>query len=237
MSSNKTVFFVEDDRDIFELIRSHLSSEGYDYKGFNNGNEFFSVLEKESLAPNLILLDIMLPDIDGLEICKRVRANKQTEKIPIIMLTARVEEIDKVLGLELGADDYITKPFSPRELMARIKALLRRVNEFDKISKDKKDILVIMNGRLKIDFNRCKVFHQNEEIKLTTTEFKLIAVLAKNKDRVMSRRQILENIWDDNRYVIERTIDVHIRHLRTKLKEDAKLLENVRGFGYKLSES
>ena len=236
MDTNKIIFFVEDDRDIFELIQSHLSSNSYSYRGFNNGNDFFNVLEKESQVPGLVLLDIMLPDIDGLEICKRLRRNKETENIPIIMLTARVEEIDKVLGLEIGADDYITKPFSLRELIARIKALLRRVDEFKIASKDKKDVLLIMNGRLKIDFARCQVFHQNKKMKLTTTEFKLITILAKNKDRVMSRKQILENIWGDNRYVLERTVDVHIRHIRAKLNEDADLIENLRGFGYKLSE-
>lgn len=233
MSYKKKIFFVEDDRDIFELIKTHLSSNGYLYQGFSNGNDFFkALLEDKKKLPDLILLDLMLPDIDGIEICKQIRGNKKTEHVPIIILTARVEEIDKILGLEIGADDYMTKPFSVRELMARIKALHRRVEEFNSVAEKKQDILEIADGRIKIDFNRYKVTHKGKEIKLTTTEFKLLAILVQNQGKVMSRRQILESIWDDNRYVVDRTVDVHIRHLREKLKDDSELIENVRGFGY-----
>ena len=171
----------------------------------------------------------MLPDADGIEICKYLKSNQEFSSIPVIMLTARADETDKVLGLELGADDYVTKPFSPRELVARVKAVLRRKTQ-DSGKKIKiGDILLI-------DLNKFQAFVENKKIDLTPTEFRILKILASKKGWVFTRDQILDHLWGHDKVVLDRTIDVHIKNLREKLGEAAKFIKNVRGVGYKIEE-
>jgi DNA-binding response OmpR family regulator len=183
-------------------------------------------------VPDLIILDLMMPDVDGFEVCKYLKNQETFSSIPIIMLTAKAEETDKVLGLELGADDYVTKPFSPRELVARVKAVLRR---HDKKEQEPKRITI--NGTLTIDLEKYEVEIDGKKIELTPTEFRILHLLASKKGRIQSRDQILNFLWGEEKYVIDRTIDVHIRHLREKLGSVAPIIKNIRGLGYKIEET
>jgi DNA-binding response OmpR family regulator len=182
-------------------------------------------LEEE--IPSLIVLDLMLPDMDGMEACKKIKGNPATESIPILMLTARVEVEDRIMGLELGADDYVTKPFDSKELLARVRAILRRAswetakNEL-KISED-----------FKLDFNRYEAFLHGKRVDLTLTEFKILQLLTKRPGWVYSRSQILDYLWGNDKIVIERTVDVHIKNLRDKIEDYSTCIVNVRGVGYK----
>ena len=218
------VFIVEDDEDINELLVYNLKKEGFKVKSFINSVDALEALKKEK--PDIILLDIMLPDIDGLEFCKIVRSDKNTAHIPIIMLTAKSTEIDKIVGLELGADDYITKPFSFRELVARIKAVLRR-------SQKKSSEKIIKIGDLTIDTESFEVNIKNEKLNLTSKEFKLLLLFVKNQNKVFSREEILDKVWKDDYDVYDRTVDVYVKHLREKLREYRKCIKTVRGIGYK----
>ncbi len=218
------VFIVEDDEDINELLVYNLKKEGFKVKSFINSVDALEALKKEK--PDIILLDIMLPDIDGLEFCKIVRSDKNTAHIPIIMLTAKSTEIDKIVGLELGADDYITKPFSFRELVARIKAVLRR-------SQKKSSEKIIKIGDLTIDTESFEVNIKNEKLNLTSKEFKLLLLFVKNQNKVFSREEILDKVWKDDYDVYDRTVDVYVKHLREKLGEYRKCIKTVRGIGYK----
>lgn len=217
------IAIVDDEKDIVKLVSKHLERAGFKTIKFYNGYEFLNSINKS--IPDLVILDLMLPDIDGIEICKSIKNNDRYSNIKIIMLTAKADESDKVIGLELGADDYIVKPFSPKELVARVKAVLRRNTE-------KEDIIKIRE--IKIDTKKMDVYLQNRKVELTTTEFKILLMLAKRKGWVFSREQILRNLWGDDKIVIERSIDVHIRHLREKLGKFGKNIKNVRGAGYKL---
>lgn len=221
------IFLIEDEPDIQELVSINLTKEGFQVKTFFNAKDLFAALKKS--IPDLILLDIMLPDMDGFDICKELKKENRTLSIPIIMLTAKTSEMDKVLGLELGADDYITKPFSPRELVARVKSVLRRIET----KKETKNIITLGN-LITIDLQKYKVFIKEKEIPLTLTEFNLLKILAENQGWVLNRDQLLEKLWGDEKIVIDRTIDVHIRHLREKLGSVSKIIKNIRGVGYKL---
>jgi two-component system phosphate regulon response regulator PhoB/two-component system alkaline phosphatase synthesis response regulator PhoP len=179
-----------------------------------------------------VILDLMLPDLMGTEICKKIRNNPKTEQLAIIMLTAKTDEIDKVLGLELGADDYLTKPFSPRELVARVNAILRRTKTEKPVQVEQDEIFLTENFR--IVPNRYLVFVDDEEIRLTKTEFNILHILATRKGWVYSRDQLLESLWGDEKIVTGRTIDVHIKNLRAKLKSAGAYIENIVGVGYKL---
>ncbi len=218
---------LDDEADILELLKVNLRKAGYRFEGFQEADELFRYLEKE--APSLILLDLMLPDTDGLEVCRRIRRSDRLSAIPVIMLTARGDEADKVVGLELGADDYVTKPFSVKELVARIHAVLRRPGGGETGPR-------IVVGPLVIDLEKFDVTAGGERIELTATEFKILQLLASRKGRVFSREQILDHLWGTEKAVIDRTVDVHIRNLREKLNEAASLIKNVRGVGYKLEE-
>ncbi len=218
---------LDDEADILELLKVNLRKAGYRFEGFQEADELFRYLEKE--APSLILLDLMLPDTDGLEVCRRIRRSDRLSAIPVIMLTARGDEADKVVGLELGADDYVTKPFSVKELVARIHAVLRRPGGGETGPR-------IVVGPLVIDLEKFDVTAGGERIELTATEFKILRLLASRKGRVFSREQILDHLWGTEKAVIDRTVDVHIRNLREKLNEAASLIKNVRGVGYKLEE-
>ncbi len=221
------IAIIDDEPDIVELVSLHLKKAGFKVRGFFDAKSFYQFLNKET--PELIILDLMLPDIDGIEICKYLKANERYSLIPIIMLTAKGEESDKILGLELGADDYVTKPFSPRELVARVKAVLRRRS----LSHDEKKIIKI-DDLLKIDLQKYEVYVNEKKVNLTTTEFKILEILSKKRGWVFSRDQLLNYLWGNEKIVIDRTIDVHIKHLRDKLGPAGKFIKNVRGIGYKL---
>ncbi|MCP4626461.1 MAG: response regulator transcription factor [bacterium] len=226
----KLIAIVEDEPDISELITIHLEKNGYSAKSFLDGKSFFKSFEKN--IPDLLILDLMLPDMDGLEICKAIRKRDETCALPIIMLTAKGEETDRVLGLELGADDYVTKPFSPRELVARVKAVLRRHQNADPEAAGRIEI----GKNIVIDLERHTVSAGGETIELTATEFKILTLLSSRKGWVFARDKILDYLWGDEKAVIDRTVDVHIRHLREKLGSEAGVIKNIRGVGYKLEE-
>ncbi len=224
---NELIAVIDDEPDILELVSLHLTKSGFKVKEFLNAESFFKFLS--SKMPDLIILDLMLPDSDGIEICKYLKSKEDFKFIPVIMLTARADEADKVLGLELGADDYVTKPFSPRELVARVKAVLRRKTQ-DSGKKIKiGDILLI-------DLNKFQVFVENKKIDLTPTEFRILKILASKKGWVFTRDQILNHLWGHDKAVLDRTIDVHIKNLREKLGKASKFIKNVRGIGYKIEE-
>ncbi len=221
------ILVVDDEENIRLLLKYNLETSGYHVILGRNGGEALDLAMREK--PNLILLDLMLPDLDGMEVCRRLKNENETTGIPVIMLTARSEEIDKVLGLEIGADDYITKPFSIREMMARINAILRRSTSF---TGGKSDLMVF--GELTIDKKNYKAFLRGEPLSLTLKEFELLSYLANHQGQVMKRDLILEQIWGYEYFGETRTVDVHIRHLREKLEDNSKrYIETVRGVGYR----
>lgn len=220
------IAIVDDEPDIRELVTIHLEKSGFRSQKYANAESFLNSLPQN--IPSLIVLDLMLPDIDGIEVCKRLQSDVRYRHIPIIMLTARGEELDRVLGLELGADDYVTKPFSPRELVARVKAVLR-CNQITQ-----QENIIRVHDDLVIDTQRFMVYVNGAAVELTATEFKLLKMLAAKRGVVFSRREILDNLWEAEKIVIDRTVDVHIKHLRDKLGPAAEYLKNVRGVGYKI---
>ena len=216
---------LDDEADILELLKVGLKQAGFRFEGFQEAEDLFRYLTRE--RPSLILLDLMLPGTDGLEICRQIRKTEGQSGIPIIMLTAKGDESDKVIGLELGADDYVTKPFSVKELVARIHAVLRRPGEGEAGPR-------VAVGTLVIDTEKHEVMAEGTRIELTATEFKILQFLASRPGRVFSRDQILDHLWGTEKAVIDRTIDVHIRNLREKLGPAASHIKNIRGVGYKL---
>ena len=221
------ILIVEDDRDIVKMIEYNLKKEGFRTISANDGDDGLDSAVRE--RPDLILLDLMLPGMDGLGVCRALKSEKKTANIPIIMLTAKAQESDKIVGLELGADDYVTKPFSPRELIARIKAVLRRMKEKDKLPE------LVKIGDLTLDFSKISVSVKNRPIELTSKEFELLKTLIGAKGRVLSRDYLLDNIWgfDHAMEIQTRTVDVHIRTLRKKLKSEAKRIITVKNYGYR----
>ncbi|CAG9356761.1 response regulator transcription factor [Clostridium perfringens] len=229
--TNKKVLIVDDEEHIRELIKFNLKKEGYDIEVAVNGTEALNIIRE--IKFDLILLDLMLPEIDGLEVCKEIRRNEETSDIPVMMITAKGEEFDKVLGLELGADDYITKPFSIRELMARVKALLRRSNV-------KKEENIIKFGDVVVNFKTREVTKGTQNVELTLKEFELLKLLIKNKDNILTRELLLDKIWGYEYIGETRTVDVHIRHLRKKIESDDKnpqYIQTIRGVGYKFTSN
>jgi len=225
----KLVYCLEDDEGIRELVSCALKSGGYEPVGFGTAKQFFEQIQKE--LPELIILDIMLPDENGISILKNLKGNIAYSKIPIIMLTAKTAEIDKVVALETGADDYITKPFGIMEFLSRVKAVLRRVNKNEEIS----DSIFVLND-LSVDTQKRIVLYKESEIYLTLKEFDLLVYLLKNKDLVVSRSDILEKIWGFNYQGETRTVDMHIKTLRQKLESSGciDMIQTVRGIGYKI---
>lgn len=223
----ETVLIVEDEKDIVKMLEYNLQKEGYKTVYAPDGESALTQVKKGRW--DLILLDLMLPGLNGLEVCKALKKESRTAEIPIIMLTARSQEADKIVGLELGADDYVTKPFSPRELLARIKAVLRRTKEKDK----QRESLII--GRLQVDFAKIKVTVKGKPLELTAKEYELLKVLILAQGRVLSRDYLLENIWgmDHALEIQTRTVDVHIRTLRKKLKGEAVRIITVKNYGYR----
>lgn len=219
------VAVVDDDRDILELVSVHLKRTGMKVREFADAESFYRALSGE--VPDLVILDLMLPDADGMEICKFLRGHDRLSSVSVIMLTAKADEVDRVLGLEIGADDYITKPFSPKELVARVKAVLRR-------AEPKAAAQAVEIGPLGIDLKRHLVTVAGKPVEVTPVEFRILEILSSRAGWVFSRERILDYLWGHDKIVLERTVDVHIRHLREKLGEAAQLIKNVRGAGYKL---
>lgn len=226
MRVQQYIAVVEDEPDIAELITLQLTRSGYKTKAFSDGAKLLRSLQGPTL-PDLILLDVMLPGQDGFDICKHLKSQKTTAHIPLIMLTAKTDEIDKVLGLELGADDYVTKPFSVKELIARVRAVLRR-----RVSEEKNTVALKFD-KLSIDTEKYEVAVAGKVLQLTTTEYKILYTMATRPGIVFSRDKLLDVLWGTEKIVIDRTIDVHVKHLREKLGVCAELIKNVRGIGYK----
>jgi two-component system phosphate regulon response regulator PhoB/two-component system alkaline phosphatase synthesis response regulator PhoP len=223
---NKLIAIIDDEPDIVELVSVNLKKAGFDTRGFSDMESFLSFLNKQ--APDLVILDLMLPDADGLEICKYLKKKDALSAIPIIMLTAKAEETDKILGLELGADDYVTKPFSPKELVARVKVALRRQTQKEDTKK------IEIGGILVIDLEKFAVTVKGEKIDLTSTEFKILQLLSSKQGWVFSRDKILDYLWGREKAVLDRTVDVHVKNLREKLGAAGTFIKNMRGIGYKL---
>ena len=227
---NEKILVGDDEEHIAELISYNLTSNGYKVITANNGNDAVKLAVEEK--PNLILLDLMIPGKDGYDVCKDVRSNSEIRNTPIIMLTAKSEELDKILGLELGADDYITKPFSVRELLARVKAVLRRFS----ISEPESNVLVF--GNLTADFDKREILVNDKKLDLTLKEFELLEILIRNKGKILTRDTLLDKIWGYEYIGETRTVDVHIRYLRKKIELDdknPKLIETIRGVGYRFN--
>ena len=222
------IYLVEDDDSIRELVLYTLHTTGFEAEGFRNAADFWQALEKE--LPQLVLLDIMLPDEDGLHILKRLRAGAETADLPVMMLTAKSSEHDRVVGLDSGADDYMPKPFGMMELVSRVRALLRRA------AKPAAEDKLFTAGSLAVDVKRRAVTVDGEPVILTYKEFELLCYLLENRGVVLSRDQILTKIWDYNYSGETRTVDVHIRTLRQKLGDAGALIETVRGVGYRLAQ-
>jgi len=223
------ILIIEDDRHISKLIKYNAEKVGYDPTVVEDGEKALDVLTKQ--GADLIILDIMLPKMDGFEVCRAIKQNTKLKNIPVIMLTAKGEEVDRIVGLELGADDYVIKPFSPRELMLRVKAILRR----GKTEESPKDI--IRKGGLAIDIPKHKVTVNTKEVEFTPLEFKLLVTLIERAGRIQSRDQLLSDVWDMHADVFTRTVDTHIKRLREKLGKIGDQIETVRGLGYRFKEN
>ncbi len=223
-----TVLVIDDEEDLIELVRYNLEKDGFSVKGAADGETGLALAAAEH--PDLIVLDVMLPGMDGLEVCRRLRSEPRTARIPMIMLSARGAESDRIVGLELGADDYVTKPFSPRELAARVKAQLRRLSFPNQAAE------VIRRGDLNIDLARREVTCAGIPINLTAGEFKLLQFLASQPGRVFSRSELIDGVLGRDIAILDRTIDVHVVSLRKKLRGCGELIETVRGFGYKFTD-
>jgi len=227
----KRIAIVEDEAELASLIEYNLTRHGYQTEILGGSGGTLKSLEQS--RPDLILLDVMLPEADGFELCRQIRKSPVLGRTPVVFLTARSDEVDRVLGLEIGGDDYMTKPFSPRELIARIKAHLRR-EELDAAPAD------VAVGPFRLDRTARRIFQNGAELELTTTEFNLLEFLLSHAGRAYSRDQLLEAVWGEQRYVTPRTVDVHVRRLRERIEQqpdDPKFLTTVRGFGYRFEEN
>jgi two-component system phosphate regulon response regulator PhoB len=222
------ILVVEDEPDISSLISYNLERAGLEAARAQDGRTALSLIQKRQ--PDLILLDLMLPDADGTDICKSLKSNEKTRHIPVIMVTARSEEIDRVVGFELGADDYIVKPFSPRELVLRVKAVLQRTSPREPLSK------ILDAAGIKVDLERHLVTVDGIPVSLTVTEFNLLHTLLKNRGRVLTREILLDQVWGYHFDGYDRTVDTHIKRLRQKLGTAGEVIETVRGIGYRFKE-
>lgn len=224
------ILIVEDEPDIVELLVYNLDQAGFKTEAVFNGADALDRAKIE--PPDLVLLDLLLPEVDGLEVCRTLKRDPETAGIPIIMLTAKGEAIDRIVGLELGADDYITKPFSPREVMLRVRAVLRRAPNVPRNRPSNQ----IQIDDLKIDLDRHQVFSDGDVIDLTATEFKILSVFAHSPGRVFTRSILMDAVWGQEYYGIERTVDTHVSRLRGKLGQFGERIETVHGVGYRLKE-
>ena len=221
---HELIAVIDDEPDITRLVALHLKKDHFKVKEFHDATSFFSFLNMGT--PDLVVLDLMLPDENGLDICKKLKSTYAS--MPIIMLTAKAEETDRILGLELGADDYVTKPFSPKELVARVKAVLRRKKSSNETSR------ITIGDSIEMDLTKYTVMVDNKRIEFTTTEFRILQLLGSRNGWVFDRASILNYLWGHDKFVIDRTVDVHIRHIREKLGKHKGIIKNVRGVGYKL---
>ncbi|HTZ18998.1 MAG TPA: response regulator [Dissulfurispiraceae bacterium] len=230
----KNILVIDDEADIVELVAYNLRKEGFTVETAHDGEEGLKMIDSKKY--DLIFLDLMLPGVQGIELCKMVRNNPETSRVPIIMLTAKGEEIDKIIGLEVGADDYITKPFSTRELVARTKALLRRVEQpVEEVLAEAGHESILRIRDMTIDKERFTVSVGDRQVKLSATEFKLLLFLAERPKRIFNREQLLDMVWGNDVYVEPRTVDVHIRRLRAKIENDPNnpaYIKTMRGVGY-----
>jgi phosphate regulon transcriptional regulator PhoB len=232
-SSGQKILVVEDEPDISKLVSYNLAQERFKVLTAEDGEQALKVIQREK--PNLVVLDLMLPGLSGMEVCKILRDRPETAKLPILMLTAKASETDRVVGLEMGADDYLAKPFSPREMVARVRAILRRANNAAHAEAPP----AYDRGGLKIDFTTYDVFVRGRTVKLTLKEFELLRFLVQNPNRVLSRDQLLDRVWGGETFVTPRTVDVHIRRLRKAIEKDdskPKWILTLRGVGYKFDE-
>lgn len=227
------ILVVEDEPDIRKLVHYNLTQDHYKVVEAENGDQALKIIQRDK--PNLVILDLMMPGMSGLEVCRTLRGQDETAKLPILMLTAKAGEADRVLGLELGADDYLAKPFSPRELVARVRAILRRANGAGQTETPP----AYQKGGLKIDFATYEVSVRGKPVKLTLKEFELLKFLVQNPNRVLNRDQLLDRVWGGETFVTPRTVDVHIRRLRKAIEKDdsqPKWILTLRGVGYKFDE-
>ncbi|MDP2854375.1 MAG: response regulator transcription factor [Smithellaceae bacterium] len=227
------ILIVDDEQDIADLVSYNLEKEGFDTIKAYDGADVLKIVKTQK--PDLIILDLMLPHMNGLDICRAIRANPEIAHVPVIMLTAKGDEVDKIIGLEIGADDYITKPFSVKELIARVRTVLRRSQEREKPSV--KDIFEY--DGLTINYGSCAAKVSGRPVTLSPTELKLLFFLSRNPGRVYSRDQILDHVWGDDTFVTDRAVDVHVRRLRSQIEQDVenpRYILTVRGFGYKFAE-
>lgn len=225
----KTVLVVDDEPDVIDLVAFHLQRAGY--KSVSARDGVSAIQKARDEHPDLIVLDLMLPGLDGTEVCKRLKSEPKTASIPILMLTAKAEEVDRVVGLELGADDYVTKPFSPRELVLRVKSILRRATG------EATPAEVLKKGDLTVDIAKHEASVRGKPVELTATEFKLLVTLMERRGRVQSRERLLADVWDYSPDTDTRTVDTHVRRLREKLGKAADFVETVRGVGYRFAEN
>ena len=233
MSSAQKILVVEDEPDIRKLVQYNLTQERFSVLEAEDGEQALKLLQHE--RPNLVILDLMLPGLSGMELCKLLKQRNDTAKLPILMLTAKAGEADRIVGLEMGADDYLAKPFSPREMIARVRAILRR----SEAKPATEAVPAYENGSLKIDFSTYEVFVRGKPVKLTLKEFELLRFLVQNPNRVLNRDQLLDRVWGGETFVTPRTVDVHIRRLRKAVEKDDRKPEwilTVRGVGYKFDE-
>ncbi len=228
----RKILVVEDERDIRELVRYNLQEEGFLVVEANDGETGLALAQKE--RPALVILDLMLPSLSGLEVCRLLRSREETASLPILVLTAKASEMDRVVGLEMGADDYVTKPFSPRELVARVKAVLRRTNSSGLTRPHK----IYEKGRLRIDYDNYEMTLDGRAVELNLREFELLKFFVQHPHRVFSRTQLLDLVWGQDVYVEPRTVDVHIRRVRQRIERDdasPQLVLTIRGVGYKFN--
>jgi two-component system, OmpR family, alkaline phosphatase synthesis response regulator PhoP len=233
MASTQKILVVEDEPDIRKLVQYNLTQERFSVLEAEDGEQALKLLQRE--RPNLVILDLMLPGLSGMELCKLLKQRSDTAKLPILMLTAKAGEADRIVGLEMGADDYLAKPFSPREMVARVRAILRR----SEAKPATEAASAYERGSLKIDPSTYEVFVRGKPVKLTLKEFELLRFLVQNPNRVLNRDQLLDRVWGGETFVTPRTVDVHIRRLRKAVEKDdrkPKWILTVRGVGYKFDE-
>ena len=226
MKSQKHILVVEDEPDTAELLELHLNNAGYKVTVAEDGDQALKKIHK--LMPDLVILDLMIPEVQGTEVCKFIRKDPATESLPVMMCSAKISEIDKILGLELGADDYVTKPFSPRELVLRVKNLLKRAEDNKQTEAER-----VIIGEITIKKDSHDVYVTGEKIDLTATEYKLLILLTERMGRVQSREVLLRDVWGYDSDIDTRTVDTHVQRLRTKLLTLSEHIVTVRGFGYK----
>jgi two-component system, OmpR family, phosphate regulon response regulator PhoB len=235
-----TILVVDDEQDILAMVKSNLGKAGYNVITARDGEEAISIAREES--PDLMVLDVMLPSVSGLEVCRTLKGNPRTAKMPVLMLSARHEEIDRVVGFELGADDFVAKPFSPRELVLRIQALLRRCGDWRRTARPRKNSIeprhesgVLKTGSITLDHENYEVRVGGRPVDFSRTEFKLLSVLLERAGRVLSRESLLNEVWGYENGAETRTLDMHVLRLREKLGREAGCLQTVRGFGYRIN--